>query len=164
MTHICFSSNNFGTFDDFGVKNDQVSHNMILMSKHKGQHGGRKGQQIRARLSPPPFLGNARKKLIFLLWGLPLKQGDSETNNESIDNACQKQDRALSKATNPTHCFHRTSYNSSPWRTLVGAIGFYNWFHVNTKLPFLLKILFSWSQCLMHWRHLAEGFQTAPYL
>ena len=109
-------------------------------------------------------LGNARKKSIFLLWGLPLKQGDSETNNESIDNACQKQDRALSKATNPTHCFHRTSYNSSPWRTLVGAIGFYNWFHVNNKLPFLLKILFSWSQCLMHRRHLAEGFQTAPYL
>ena len=32
---------NFGTFDDFGVKNDQkVSHNMILMSKYKGQHGG----------------------------------------------------------------------------------------------------------------------------
>ena len=28
---------NFGTFDDFGVKNDQkVSHNMILMSKYKG--------------------------------------------------------------------------------------------------------------------------------
>ena len=26
--------NNFGTFDDFGVKNDQkVSHNMILMSR-----------------------------------------------------------------------------------------------------------------------------------
>ena len=36
---------NFGTFDDFGVKNDQkVSHNMILMSKYKGQHGGKKGQ------------------------------------------------------------------------------------------------------------------------
>ena len=34
---------NFGTFDDFGVKNDQkVSHNMILMSKYKGQHSGRK--------------------------------------------------------------------------------------------------------------------------
>ena len=33
--------NNFGIFDDFGVKNDQkVSHNMILMSKYKGQHGG----------------------------------------------------------------------------------------------------------------------------
>ena len=35
---------NFGTFDDFGVKNDQkVSHNMILMSKYKGQPGGKKG-------------------------------------------------------------------------------------------------------------------------
>ena len=35
---------NFGTFDDFCVKNDQkVSHNMILMSKYKGQHGGKKG-------------------------------------------------------------------------------------------------------------------------
>ena len=35
--------NNFGTFDDFGVKNDQkVSHNMILMSKYKGQHSGEK--------------------------------------------------------------------------------------------------------------------------
>ena len=33
---------NFGTFDDFGVKNDQkVSHNMILMSKYKEQHGGK---------------------------------------------------------------------------------------------------------------------------
>ena len=32
---------NYGTFDDVGVKNDQqVSHNMILMSKYKGQHGG----------------------------------------------------------------------------------------------------------------------------
>ena len=29
---------NFGTFDDFGVKNYQkVSYNMILMSKYKGQ-------------------------------------------------------------------------------------------------------------------------------
>ena len=64
--------NNFGTFDDFGVKNDQkVSHNMILMSKYKGQHGGKKGQKIRARPSPPPFSGNARKKSIFLMGGLP---------------------------------------------------------------------------------------------
>ena len=38
------SDKNFGTFDDFGVKNDQkVSHNMMLMSKYKGQHGGKKG-------------------------------------------------------------------------------------------------------------------------
>ena len=28
---------------------------MILMSKYKGQHGGKKGQKIRARPSPPPF-------------------------------------------------------------------------------------------------------------
>ena len=55
---------NFGTFDDCGVKNDQkVSHNMILMSKYKGQHGGKKGKKNRAR--PPPFSGNARKKSIF---------------------------------------------------------------------------------------------------
>ena len=39
--------NNFGTFDDFGVKNDQkVSHNMILMSKYKGQHGGKKSKKF----------------------------------------------------------------------------------------------------------------------
>ena len=60
------SDHNFGTFDDFGVKNDQkVSHNMILMSKYKGQHGGEKGKKIRARPSPP-FSGNARKKRFFL--------------------------------------------------------------------------------------------------
>ena len=47
---------NFGTFDDFGVKNDQqVSHNMILMSKYKGQHGEKKGQKIRAMPSLPLF-------------------------------------------------------------------------------------------------------------
>ena len=46
------SDHNFGTFDDFGVKNDQkVSHYMILMSKYKGQHGGKKGQKIRAGVS-----------------------------------------------------------------------------------------------------------------
>ena len=56
---------NFGTFDDFGVKNDQkVSHNMILMSKYKGQHGGKKGKKI-GQGPPPPFTGNARKKSIF---------------------------------------------------------------------------------------------------
>ena len=39
--------NNFGTFDDFGVKNDQqVSHNMILMSKYKEQYGGKKGKKF----------------------------------------------------------------------------------------------------------------------
>ena len=59
---------NFGTFDDFGVKNDQkVSHNMILMSKYKGQHGGKKGQKIRARPSPPPFRAMPERNR-FLLW------------------------------------------------------------------------------------------------
>ena len=54
---------NFGTFDDFGVKNDQkVSNNMILMSKYKGKRGGKKGQKIRA---PPHHSGNARKKTFF---------------------------------------------------------------------------------------------------
>ena len=57
---------NFGTFDDFGVKNYQkVSHKMILMSKYKKQHGGKKGKKIRAR-PPPPSSGNAQKKSIFL--------------------------------------------------------------------------------------------------
>ena len=50
---------NFGTFDDFGVKNDQrVLHNMILMSEYKGQHGGKKGKKI-GQGPPPPFSGNA---------------------------------------------------------------------------------------------------------
>ena len=53
------------------AKNYQ-SHNMILMSKYKEQHGGKKGKQIRARPSPPPFSGNARKKSIFLMGGVPL--------------------------------------------------------------------------------------------
>ena len=52
---------NFGTFDDFGVKNDQkVSNNMILMSKYKGKHGGKKGQKIR-----PPLFGQCPKENIF---------------------------------------------------------------------------------------------------
>ena len=57
---------NFGTFDDFGVKNDQKgSHNMILMSKYKGQLHGEKGSTIRAGASPLPFSVNSRKKTFF---------------------------------------------------------------------------------------------------
>ena len=56
--------NNFGTF---GVKNDQkVSHNMILMSKYKGQPGEKKGQKIRARPSPPPFRAMPERNRFFL--------------------------------------------------------------------------------------------------
>ena len=63
---------NFGTFDDFGVKNYQkVSHNMILMSKYKGQHGGKTGSKNSGRGLPPPFSGNAQKKTFFFSGGLP---------------------------------------------------------------------------------------------
>ena len=59
---------NFGTFDDFGVKNDQkVSNNMILMSKYKGKHGGKKGQKIRAWVDPPPSFGQCPKENVFFL-------------------------------------------------------------------------------------------------
>ena len=64
---------NFGTFDDFGVNNDQkVSNNMILMSKYKGKHGGKKGQKIRAGVSPPLF-GQCPKENIFSLRRASLK-------------------------------------------------------------------------------------------
>ena len=57
---------NFGTFDDFGVKNDQkVSHNMILMSKYKGQHGGKTGSKNSGRGLPPPLFGQCPKENIF---------------------------------------------------------------------------------------------------
>ena len=57
---------NFGTFDDFSVKNDQkVSNNMILMSKYKGKHGGKKGKKIRAGVSPPPFRAMPERKHFF---------------------------------------------------------------------------------------------------
>ena len=54
---------NFGTFDNFGVKNDQkVSYNMILMSRYMGQlHSGR-GPKYSGKAPPSPSSGNARKK------------------------------------------------------------------------------------------------------
>ena len=56
--------NDFGTVVYFGVKNDEnVSHSMILMSKYKGQHGGKKGKKIRAGVSPlPPFWAMPERK------------------------------------------------------------------------------------------------------
>ena len=60
-----------GWVGDFGVKNDQkVLHNMIFMSEYKERHSGKKGKKIRAR-PPPPFSGNARKKSIFSMGGVP---------------------------------------------------------------------------------------------
>ena len=65
---------NFGTFDDFGVKNDQkVSNNMILMSKYKGKHGGKKGQKIRAWVDPHPPIIRAmpERKRFFSIEAFP---------------------------------------------------------------------------------------------
>ena len=64
---------NFGTFDDFGVKNEQkVSHNMILMSRYKGQlHGGKRVKKFGQGAPPPPFSGNAQKKTFFFREGFP---------------------------------------------------------------------------------------------
>ena len=49
--------------DDFGGKRDKkLSHNMILISKYKGQHGGKKGKQI----LPPPFQAMPERNRFFL--------------------------------------------------------------------------------------------------
>ena len=74
------------TFDDFGVKNDQkVSNNMILMSKYKGKHGGKKGQKIRAGVSrgdsPPPLFGQCPKENIFFQEGFP--KADVKRDNDN---------------------------------------------------------------------------------
>ena len=51
--------------------NENVSHNMILMPKYKGEHGGKKGQKIRARPSPPPFRAMPERNRFFLWEVLP---------------------------------------------------------------------------------------------
>ena len=82
------SDHNFGTFDDFGVKNDQkVSHNMILMSKYKGQHGGKKGKKIRARPSPPPFRAMPERNR-FLLWEV-FPNNDGRVSNQGRPRAAR---------------------------------------------------------------------------
>ena len=59
--------NNFGTFDDFGIKNDQkVSHNMILMSKYKGQPGEKRVKKFGQGPPPPPFRAMPKRKHSFL--------------------------------------------------------------------------------------------------
>ena len=74
----------FGTFDDFGVKNNQkVSHNMILMSKYKGQHGGKKGKQIRAGVFPPPFRAMPERKHFFF------RRASLSTINNPQSDDCQ---------------------------------------------------------------------------
>ena len=59
---------NFGTFDGFGVKNYQkLSHNMILMSRYKGQlHGGKRVKQFGQGSPPPsPFRAMPERKHFF---------------------------------------------------------------------------------------------------
>ena len=69
----------FGAFDDFGVKNEQkVSHNMILMSKYKGQPGGEKGKKNRARPSPPLF-GQSLKEIDFFYGRCSLRYYDLDS-------------------------------------------------------------------------------------
>ena len=82
---------NFGTFDEFGVKNDQkVSHNMILMSKYKGQHGGKTGSKNSGRGLPPPFSGNAQKKTFFFREGFPKLLRSFHLKCPYIDEIVQK--------------------------------------------------------------------------
>ena len=69
---------NFLTFDDFGVKSDQkVLHNIILMPKCKGQHGGKKGPKNSGRALPPLF-GQCQKENIFLREVLPYNSQQCE--------------------------------------------------------------------------------------
>ena len=72
---------NFGTFDDFGVKNDQqVSNNMILMSKYKGKHGGKRVKKFGQGSSPPPFRAMPERKHSFLQKSFPKSYNSGEEN------------------------------------------------------------------------------------
>ena len=76
VSHNC--GHNVGTFDDFGVKSDQkVLHNIILMPKCKGQHGGKKGPKNSGRALPPLF-GQCQKENIFLREVLPYNSQQCE--------------------------------------------------------------------------------------
>ena len=63
---------NFGTFDDYGVKNDQkVSNDMIFMPKYKGKLGWKKGLKKFGQ-GPPPLFGQCPVEDIFFQEGFPL--------------------------------------------------------------------------------------------
>ena len=56
---------NFVTFDDFGKMAKKYTHNMILMSRYKGQlHGGKMAKTF-GQGPPPSFWGNGRQKTLF---------------------------------------------------------------------------------------------------
>ena len=57
----------FVTFDDFGVRNDQkVTHNMILMSRYKGQlHGGKRVNNLG---QGSPLFGQCPKETTYVIF------------------------------------------------------------------------------------------------
>ena len=61
---------------------------MILMSKYKGQQSGEKRVTNSGKDLPPSFSGNARKKLIFLLGGVPLSRTFSSLDDD-LDLECR---------------------------------------------------------------------------
>ena len=65
VSDIC--DHNFGTFDDFGVKNDQqVSHYMILMSKYiKRENVVEKRVNKFGQCPPPPFWAMPERNRFF---------------------------------------------------------------------------------------------------
>ena len=63
---------NFGTFDDFGVKNDQkVSHNMILMSNIRDNMVEKRVKQFGQGPPPPPFRAMPERNPFFVMGGVP---------------------------------------------------------------------------------------------
>ena len=91
---------NFGTFDNFGVKNDQkVSHNMILMSRYMGQlHGGR-GPTNSGKSLPHPFQAMPERNRFFSVsCSLTLSQRASLL-------FCFVRERGESEEGQANHCF-----------------------------------------------------------
>ena len=56
---------------------------MILMSKYKGQHGGKKGQKIRART--PPFWAMPERNQFFFCEVFPNNNNDDQNQNQELD-------------------------------------------------------------------------------
>ena len=76
---------NFGTFDDYGVKNDQkVSNDMIFMPKYKGKLGWKKGLKKFGQGPPPPFRAMPGRRHFFS-GGLPFILHSYLTLNKKFD-------------------------------------------------------------------------------
>ena len=76
---------NFGTFDDYGVKNDQkVSNDMIFMPKYKGKLRWKKGLKKFGQGPPPPFRAMPGRRHFFS-GGLPFILHSYLTLNKKFD-------------------------------------------------------------------------------